>query len=333
MNMLRPLAIGLVSLSAVVFAAPVARAQSADNSATVEALFDEGKRLMAAGKVAEACPKFLASYELEHRVGTLLNLAACYEQNAQLASAWARFVEARTLAARNNQPERQQFADDHAKALEPKLSKLTVTVTRPVPGLEVKVDGQAVAQGAWGVAVPMDAGKHTVQATAPDHVAFSGEVTLGAGADQQTLAVPELAAAPRPVTGPAPETPQPQSQASGGLGGRKILALAVAGVGVVGLGIGSYFGVTALGKNSSANSSPDCNQGGVAANCIRGSTGAQERNDAYSDANLSTIFLGAGAAFVVGGAVLWLTAPSAPSATPSASVGFDGRMLRVSGTF
>src|SRR5262245_1002113 len=48
-----------------------------DTSAVVESLFNEGKRLAAAGSYSEACPKFLASYNLEHRTGTLLNLADC----------------------------------------------------------------------------------------------------------------------------------------------------------------------------------------------------------------------------------------------------------------
>jgi hypothetical protein len=50
-----------------------------------------------------------------------------------------------------------------------------------------------------------------------------------------------------------------------------------------------------------------------------------------SDATLSTVFLGAGAAVVIGGAVLFLTAPS--SSAPPATVGFDGRMVRLTGSF
>jgi hypothetical protein len=300
-----------------------ARAQQ-DNSAAVEALFDEGKRLMADGRVAQACPKFLASYNLEHRLGTLLNLAACYEKNGQLASAWARFVEARTLAARNNQPERQQFANEHATTLEPKLSKLTVSIAKPLPGLEVKVDGQPVAAGAWGVAVPMDAGKHAIEATAPDHVAYKGEVTLGGDADQKTVTVPELAEAPK-----AASLPEGQHvEENHGLGGRKIAALAIAGIGVASLGVGTYFGVAALGKNSDSNTATA--SGACTGNdCWGQNVGL--RNDAVTDATLSTVLLGAGAAALIGGAVLWLTAPS--SSTPAASVGFDGRTLRVVGSF
>jgi len=314
---------GLLVCAALLAPASTAFAQQ-DNSAAVEALFTEGKRLEGEGRFAQACPKFLASYNLEHRVGTLLNLADCYEKNGQLASAWARFTEARTLAARGNQPERAQFAGEHAAALAPKLSKLTIAVTNPAPGLAVKIDGQPVDAAAFGVAVPMDAGKHTLEATAPDHVPFKGEITVGGSAEQKTTTVPELAAAPKAA--PPPETPRVEE--SRGLGGRKVAALIVGGVGIAAIGVGAYFGVTALGKNS--DSSPYCNLGGVKNNCY--GAGVTDRNDAVSDASLSTILLGAGAAAVIGGAVLFLTAPSSSSA-PAASVGFDGRMVSVAGRF
>src|SRR5437763_1990631 len=106
----------VLAAAAAALGALAAPARAQDNSAAVEALFNEGKRLSAEGKIALACPKFLASYNLEKRLGTLLNLADCYEKNAQLASAWARFVEARTLAARANQQERADYATQHAKA-------------------------------------------------------------------------------------------------------------------------------------------------------------------------------------------------------------------------
>ena len=59
------------------------------NKATAEALFTEGRALATSGKCAEAIPKFQASQKLDPGVGTLLNLAECYEQVGKTASAWA----------------------------------------------------------------------------------------------------------------------------------------------------------------------------------------------------------------------------------------------------
>jgi len=58
-------------------------------AAVAEELFDQGRRLSGIGRYAEACAHFANSERLDHGVGTLLNLADCYEKNGQTASAYA----------------------------------------------------------------------------------------------------------------------------------------------------------------------------------------------------------------------------------------------------
>jgi hypothetical protein len=193
-----------IGLAAASSAAPPRIARAQDNAAAIEALFSAGKKLMADGKFGEACPKFLASYNLEHRIGTVLNLADCYEKNGQLASAWARFVEARTLAQRAGQAEREAFASEHAKGLEPKLSTLAIVVPSPPPGLAVERDGVKVEAGAYGVAVAIDGGPHEITASAPGMKPWTGHVTVGASLDRQSVTVPALEAAPVAATVPLP---------------------------------------------------------------------------------------------------------------------------------
>ena len=65
-------------------------------SAEAEAAFGEGDRLMAAGKIAEACDAFEASNRVEQRAGTLIRLGECREKNRQLASAWSAYKDALT---------------------------------------------------------------------------------------------------------------------------------------------------------------------------------------------------------------------------------------------
>jgi len=301
-----------------------------DNSATVEALFNEGKRLAAADQLSEACPKFLSSYNLEHRVGTLLNLADCYEKTGQSASAWARFVEARTLAQRAGQAERADLAKQHADALLPKLSKLTITVPRPVAGLQVTRDGAGVDAGVFGVAVPVDPGDHVVQATAPGKQPWKSSTPVAGDAASVSVEVPALTdvvVAPTPPPGPAPAShAAPWADEPPGMSGRKIGALGLAGTGVVALGVGAVFGVMAIGqKNASA---PDCNVGGVANACYP--DGATARQNAVTDGTISSVLLGAGAALAIGGVVLWFWPSS--SAAP-ASVSLDLRGLVVGGSF
>lgn len=306
-----------VAVTLAAAAAPPARAQ--DNSAEVEALFNDGKKLEQEGNYAAACPKFLASFNLDHRTGTLLNLADCYEKTGMFASAWARFVEARTAALRAGQNDRADFAKQHADALEAKLSKLTVLVPHPVSGIRVTRDGTLVDAAAIGVAVPVDPGDHVVEASAPGKNAWKGTVHVGDVSDAKAIEVPELTDAPQE----APVAPVVAEK--GGLSGGRIAGIATAGAGVVSLGIGAVFGVIALGKESDSNK--DCNVNGVANDCYP--AGATLRRDAVNDGNLSSIFLGVGGALVIGGVVLWLTtSPSHP-----ASVAFDGRGVRFSGAF
>src|SRR5258706_2634131 len=73
----------------------VARAEATlADKAAAQTLFDDGRKLMAAGKFGEACPKLAESQTLDPGVGTPVNLADCYEPGGQTASAWTAFLEA-----------------------------------------------------------------------------------------------------------------------------------------------------------------------------------------------------------------------------------------------
>src|SRR5450432_3787567 len=106
------------------WAAPAAAQVS--NAALAESLFREGKRLSGEHKFAEPCPKVAESYRLDPGLGTLLNLATCHESEGKPASAWAEFSDASSQARREGDSDRGQLAEDHMKALEPKLAHVSV---------------------------------------------------------------------------------------------------------------------------------------------------------------------------------------------------------------
>src|ERR1051326_9067839 len=98
-------------------------------SPQAEALFRDGKRLMKDGKLAEACAAFEGSEHAEHNVATVLSLADCREKNHQYASAWALFLQADSQT--RSDPTKATLnvtAKNRARALEPKLSYLTINV-------------------------------------------------------------------------------------------------------------------------------------------------------------------------------------------------------------
>src|SRR5260221_419371 len=163
----------LVIACSAIGAASFPGAARADSSLTDKAaaqtLFDEGRKLMAAGKLAEACPKLAESQKLDPGVGTQFNLADCYERLGQTASAWAGFLEAASTARAMGQGDREKVAKERAGTLAPRLSRLTITSSEGTPpaGLDIKKDGAPVGRALWGTAIPVDPGSHLVEVSAP----------------------------------------------------------------------------------------------------------------------------------------------------------------------
>ena len=122
--------------------ASTASAQS-DNKVAAEALFQEAHRLIEAGHYPEACEKLASSQRLDPAVGTLVNLAHCYEKVGRTATAWGTYREAIAAARQAGQIERERAARRAADALEPALPRLTIAVSPQVDDAkpEIKRDG------------------------------------------------------------------------------------------------------------------------------------------------------------------------------------------------
>ncbi|HET7542943.1 MAG TPA: hypothetical protein VFK05_23885 [Polyangiaceae bacterium] len=187
-----------------------ARPAHAEDQAAARALFDEGKKLLKSGAYEQACPKLEAASKLYTSVGILLNLGDCYEKLGRSASAWTQFTEARSVAKRTNRSPEEAEANRRLSAIENKLSRLTIRVSQPTPGLRVTRDGEEVAAGAWGVAVPVDPGKHELHAEAEGYLGWTSTIEIGKSAPPLTIDVPALEpSAPAPVAPPPQATAQP----------------------------------------------------------------------------------------------------------------------------
>lgn len=317
-----------------------ARPAHAGGEVAAEALFAEAKKLVAQKKYAEACPKFAESNRLDRGAGTLIHLADCYEKNKQSASAWAAYKEAASAAQALNRKDWETLANKRAAALEPKLAHITVKVAEPVEKLEVSRNGEKLTQASFGVALPVDAGTHAFEATAPGFKPFASSVTVAKDGESKELVIPKLealpAAAPDPAAAtPATRDPAPTARDDAGAGdGQRLVGLVVAGVGVAGLVAGGVTGLMAMGKNND----------GKAVCPEAGACGSQQAVDDIESAKsfgmISTIAFGAGGALLVGGAVLYLTAPSGPEEKKKAgglrvqpTFGARGGSLVVGGTF
>jgi len=303
-------------------AASPLHAASAADSAAAQALFDQAKRLLKDGKAAEACPKLEESQRLDPGSGTLINLARCYEQTDRLASAWNKYLEAAAAAAASGNAQREKEARARAATLRPTLSELVIEVspeTKAVSGLEITRDGERVGPAQWGAPIPADAGEHRVAASAPGHESWQGVVVVKGPGGKFTAVVPTLAPAAAnavPATNaPPPPAPPPSAEsgpASSGLGPQRTVAIAAGGVGVVGVVIGSIFGLKSKSHHDEAAKYCDGNR-------CTDERGVTAGNAAYTAGTVSTVAMIVGGVGLAAGVTLWFTAPKG-KATAALSV-------------
>ncbi len=272
---------------------------SEGSAAAAESLFQEARKLMDAKRFSEACPKLVDSHRLAPAVGTLLNLADCYERAGQLASAWARFHEAIALAQRLGRPDREKTAKERADKLEPRLIKLTISAQER--NVEVTLDGNP---SVLGTALPVDPGKHTIEAKAKGKKPFTTTIDVAERTKAPSVEIPALEADPEADKTPVVTPPPPETTKDGST--QRYIGIGVAGGGLIGVVIGTIFGLKTSSKWSEAKT--HCN--GI--DCDR--TGVTLAAEAKNAGTASTIFFIAGGVLLAGGATLFFTAP--PSGPP-----------------
>jgi hypothetical protein len=330
-----------IALAAAVVAALAtpARAQSAE----AESLFQQGKRLMNKGQVAQACDKFEAADRVEATASTELNLADCREKNGQRATAWAMFIKAATTAKRAGDGKRAAEGRRRAALLEPTLVYLTIIVPEEarIDGLVVKRNDAAIDEALWNQRVPVDPDEYTISAEAPGYKPWSTSVVVKT--KSKKVVVPVLDKRPEPrrearraeatrsaddgdrteraeprdrerSVDDARPSPRDRELSSGEahpaapMTGKRKWSIALAAVGVAAIGAGVGLGVHANKLEDEANrgcSTTLCNTQEPV------STNLQARHYALG----ANIGFATGGALVVGAAVLWfLGAPRSPEA-------------------
>jgi tetratricopeptide (TPR) repeat protein len=293
---------------------PIAHAQNSKVAA--EALFEEGRKLIAQRNPAQACPKFAESQRLDPSPSTLLNLGSCYERIGKTASAWATYREAASAASAHDRSSLVTVAQHHAAAIEPELARLVIAPSTPVEGLEITRDGQRVGRGEWEVAVPVDPGTIKVEAVAPKKKRWSTSIEVAQAGKTVTLTVPTLDdAPPEPLALAQPTTTTTSAEMDGRpaadsaapaphvVAWQKPAAVVAGGVGIAGLALGTVFVLRAKSKYDDSLAQCPSN------NNLCTQQGVSLRDDARSAGNIATASFIAGAVSLGAGAVLWLTAP------------------------
>ncbi|MGH7635283.1 MAG: tetratricopeptide repeat protein, partial [Gemmatimonadaceae bacterium] len=234
-------------------------------------LFDSGRKLMEAGQYEAAIPKMRDSYRMDPAAGTLLNLAECYARTGRTASAWSTYRDASAVAASSGEKDRERFATEHAAALKPTLSTITIIVPPEsrVTGLSVTVNGGIVPEALWGQPFPVDPGRAEVNATAPAHVPWKGAAEVGKQSDTVTLSLGPLRELPAPapaavvpakapaqvapIAAPAPALPPDETSENAPDGTQSLLGYILGGAGIVGLGVSAGLYARAEGTIRDSN--------------------------------------------------------------------------------
>ena len=317
MSMQRLVAIcaGGVALSVLLASTSPARAEPTPaDRAAAEVLFREAKKLFAGRKYPEACRKLEESQRLDPQGGTLLNLAVCHAREGKTASAWVEFQEAIDIAKQANRGDRVKLATVELAKLDKKLARLTIEVPAEarVPGLQISRGDERVGEGAWGTAVPVDPEVSlTLAARAPGYKEWSTATSVKA-AEQKSIVIPKLEKLPRAPTEPkrAPKSDVDQERHQNGKGTERTVAYVLGGVGLVAVGVGSYFGLRAISKKGDAEKHCDgslCDPDGLDLN-----------EQAKTAATVSNVAFGVGVVALGVGTYFFLTSmPDKSHATPA----------------
>ena len=292
-----------------------------------EALFRDGRELLAHGDYGHACPKLAESFRLDPATGTLLALALCHEREGKFASAWGEYSEAASRSRSEGRADREGAARTKIKELEPNLSMLTIRLSNDEPqDLEIYRNGVLVEPAWLGTAVPVDGGIVTIEAFEPGDRHWQTQVVVAATGDHQTVTIPPVEkagsvekatpAAPerpaRPIVvqpalapePPAPEptrVPEPRRVHRQGPSGLQWGGIVTGIVGLGGLAAGGVFTSFALKKNhdSKAFCSP-------ADPDLCSAQGRVLRRDARTDGNIATVGLVAGGVLAATGLTMIL---------------------------
>jgi len=303
----------IVLMTAVLCSTVSARAQTADPDkiATAQTLYNEAVTLMDAKDYATACPKLAEAVRLvPEGIGARLTLAECHEMSGQLASAWSQYEVAQSMAERAGQKDRAARAAGKAASLSKQVSRLTIEVpedVRAIPKVTITRRGVGVGEAQWGSALPVDTGTVEIVVTAPGFKIWSKQVEITKNGENISIVVEK----PAPDDTPTGATQREEAARLVVINNiaaerpwQKPLGFAVAGAGVVALGIGGVLGGLAVSTNNKAN------DGLCDTNNFCKADGLALRRDAVQLGNGSTVVMIVGGVVLLGGVVLVATAPS-----------------------
>ncbi len=207
--------------------------------------YDAGLTAYEAGRVDEALEHFRASFGMVHSPNTRLMVARClrnlerfaealmeYELTAREAEDRAR-TEARFGATRD-------AALEEGAEVEPRVGRVRLSIAERPDGLVIRIGSREIPVEALEVAIPVDPGSVSVQASAPGHRAAERSIEVRAGATEQV----ELALEPEAIA----STPEPSAAPPSSAPASSIAAWTSTGLFLAASGVAVALGVAAQSR-------------------------------------------------------------------------------------
>jgi hypothetical protein len=307
--------------------------QTDEQRAGARTLATEGAAAFNDGRYKDAVDLFTKAESLMHAPPHLLYVARAHAKLGQFVKAREAYIRITKEQLQPNAPpafkDAQNTAQKELSAITPKIGSLDIKVegADAVKDLSVKIDGNPIPTVLLGVPQPIDPGEHRIEASATGFRAQPQTVRLGEGdkastvlkleADSSAVAAaapgapaPGAPGAPGPSGEPIRDTSSPMDSTSSG-SGMRIGSYVAFGVGAVGLGVGTVFLISALGKRSDADALCNLPDG----TCdIRNQAQVESLDaDSKSASTLSIVGYGVGGAGIAAGVVLLVLSGQAES--------------------
>lgn len=336
--------------TAITLIAPQLSAQTEEERAAARALATQGIAAFNDGKHAVALDLFSRAESLLHAPPHVLYMARSAAKLGQLVRARELYLklgrEELPAAAPQAFRDAQNDARNEGKALEPRIANLVINVRVPAgpeaaqlkdsAQLKVEMDKKAIPAAVLGVPIPTDPGKHQLTASAPGYQSRLVEVTLTEGGRGTAELVLEATGAPSPTapSGAAPGQPaQPTSggpaaaqappaattsldssaAASGSPAWMRPVSYVAMGVGVVGLGAGTIFGLASRSNRKDADDlAGQCGEPCLNSNPLTSQIDDKD-NKARRQMTLSIVGFVVGGVGVASGATLFVLSSRKPA--------------------
>jgi len=274
--------------------------QTEDDLAAARRLFGEGVAEEDAKRYEVALEKFRHVAAVKETANVRYRMATCLEALGRQAEALSSYQAAARLGEGDvASADAVHASTTRAAQLDRVVPRLTVVRPSNAPsGAEVRIDDATIAPEALREPIPLDAGHHTVTASAPGTLPFRTGVTLPEGG-RVSISIPFD---PATSTSTSTSTPTPTGA---------YIALGVGGL----LAAGSV--VSFVLRQSNVSTLDQCPSRGGVLQCPESDHGAYDAAKIEGPLNIG---LGAAAVVALGAGVWWILAASAPGPRPQRGI-------------